>query len=586
MRSIVRLALAIGVLLLFPTVGSANVFEKLVMPGEVIEGHAKLEDKCENCHEPFSKESQARLCLACHKDVATDIDGGRGFHGKRPDIKGTECKHCHTDHKGRGEDIVRLDREIFDHAITDFPLLGSHAKVKCANCHEPKRKLRDAPGQCNDCHKSDDPHRGRLGEVCADCHDTEQWPKARFDHGKTKFALEGAHKKTDCKSCHAGERYKETPTKCASCHRLDDAHGGRYGDKCESCHSAKAWKDAVFDHTRKTSFPLAGKHEAVRCDACHTGDLYKQKLAKTCISCHRADDEHKGRNGEKCESCHTAQDWRKVGFDHDKDTKFALKGKHTRLKCQDCHQGDVYTEKLDKACVACHRTDDVHKGSLGPACATCHTPDDWKKTAFDHNKDTKFPLRERHANLTCQACHKGPDPKTEKLGTGCKDCHKKDDVHKGQEGETCENCHNVRGWGEGVFFDHDLTRFPLVGLHATTPCEECHLTPAYKDTDTACASCHRPDDVHKGGLGAKCALCHNPNGWAFWQFDHDTQTDYRLDGGHQGLVCRACHKDPVKNEISLPTACVGCHRRDDVHRGRFGNRCERCHVTDSFTRIK
>jgi len=263
MRSLARMALAIGVWLFMSAAGSANVLEKLVMPGDLIEGHAKLESKCENCHEPFSKGSQARLCLACHKDVAADINAEEGLHGKRRDVKGIECKHCHTDHKGRGEDIVRLDREIFDHKPTDFPLLGSHARVKCDSCHAPKRKLRDAPTRCIDCHKTDDAHQGRLGAECADCHDTERWGKARFDHGKTKFVLDGAHKQADCKSCHAGERYKATPTKCASCHRLDDAHGGRYGDKCDSCHSAKSWKEAVFDHTQETEFPLAGKQKVI-----------------------------------------------------------------------------------------------------------------------------------------------------------------------------------------------------------------------------------------------------------------------------------------------------------------------------------
>jgi hypothetical protein len=119
-------------------------------------------------------------------------------------------------------------------------------------------------------------------------------------------------------------------------------------------------------------------------------------------------------------------------------------------------------------------------------------------------------------------------------------------------------------------------------LHATTPCEECHLTPRYRDTTSECVSCHNSEDVHESRLGPNCGLCHNPNGWAFWQFDHNSQTDYRLDGAHIGLDCRACHKEVVEQLISLPTACFNCHRKDDVHRRSFGKRCERCHGTDSF----
>ena len=51
-----------------------------------------------------------------------------------------------------------------------------------------------------------------------------------------------------------------------------------------------------------------------------------------------------------------------------------------------------------------------------------------------------------------------------------------DDVHKGQVGKKCERCHNQSGWTKEVFFDHDLARFPLIGIHAITPCEECHLS--------------------------------------------------------------------------------------------------------------
>jgi cytochrome c556 len=32
--------------------------------------------------------------------------------------------------------------------------------------------------------------------------------------------------------------------------------------------------------------------------------------------------------------------------------------------------------------------------------------------------------------------------------------------------------------------------------------------------------------------------------------------------------------------------CNSCHRRDDPHFGRFGNNCEACHTTSSFTQIE
>ena len=58
-----------------------NLLEKLVIPGPVIQGHAKVEQECGKCHEPFSRQSQTRLCLDCHKETAADRKARKGFHG-------------------------------------------------------------------------------------------------------------------------------------------------------------------------------------------------------------------------------------------------------------------------------------------------------------------------------------------------------------------------------------------------------------------------------------------------------------------------------------------------------------------------
>ena len=83
------------------------------MPGDVIKGHAKLESECSNCHVLMNKSGQDRLCLDCHKDVAADVAGKRGYHGR---IELGACRSCHTDHKGRDARIVKLDERTFDHA--------------------------------------------------------------------------------------------------------------------------------------------------------------------------------------------------------------------------------------------------------------------------------------------------------------------------------------------------------------------------------------------------------------------------------------------------------------------------------------
>jgi hypothetical protein len=147
---------------------------------------------------------------------------------------------------------------------------------------------------------------------------------------------------------------------------LQDAHVNRYGDKCETCHDQIKWTAAKFDHD-KTRYPLRGAHAKVRCDGCHTGDLYRDKLASTCVSCHRADDPHKGQLGSRCERCHGDVDWRMTtAFDHDM-TRFPLIGLHASVPCGGCHRSPTF-KNVPVVCEKCHK-DSKHEGRLGAACS-------------------------------------------------------------------------------------------------------------------------------------------------------------------------------------------------------------------------
>jgi hypothetical protein len=445
-------ALAIfAVLVLVPGIAarSESLFEKLVMPGEVIEGHAKFEKTCESCHEPFSKQSQRRLCLDCHKDVAQDLAQKKGLHGKRPDVGFTECKHCHTDHKGRKADIIQFDPQTFNHALTDFELKGGHKTAACTGCHAPSTKFRSAAGICIGCHKKDEPHKGQLGENCAGCHGEDGWRKARaFDHAKTKFPLEGAHKDVQCAVCHTGERYKDLPHACIDCHKTQDPHGGRYGAKCETCHASKKWTTISFDHAKATKFPLRGGHRHVKCDTCHKGDLYREKLATACVACHRSNDPHKGELGQRCESCHNETAWRqKVAFDHDL-SRFPLIGLHAAVPCEECHRTSAF-KGTPRTCESCHK-DQHHEGRIGANCARCHNPNGFTLWRFDHNKETKFALTGAHTGLQCHACHTTKNAAKVSAPTTCFGCHSADDAHKGAFGRNCETCHVTQSFRQRV----------------------------------------------------------------------------------------------------------------------------------------
>lgn len=492
----------------------------LIMPGPLAAAHAEHEKNCGACHASFDKTFQSNLCLDCHEPIAADISGGTGFHGRSPTVRDKQCKTCHTDHIGRDADIVSLDKAVFNHDWTDFPLDGAHASsaVGCAGCHEEGKKLREAQRECYSCHRERDVHDGQLGTACADCHQSTRWQDTRFNHDETEFPLTGRHKEVSCASCHVRHRYKETPRECVACHLINDIHDSPVDSRCQDCHRPDGWEEVTFDHA-KTQFPLEDKHAQVTCQGCHTGLLFRQETGTKCADCHMANDVHKGRNGIHCDECHNVKSWVDTRFDHDRDTKFPLRGRHSQAQCEACHKSDSREQLPGRECIDCHAAEDIHRGQL----------------------------------------------------------------------RDCGSCHNEDGWDTHVRFDHDLTSFPLIGMHAAIGCEECHVSGAFKSVASDCRECHAKDDTHEGTLGPRCGDCHNPNDWRLWEFDHNSRTDFPLSGKHAELVCADCHREPVTGEMQMTTACAGCHEKDNVHARKFrdaGHRCELCHNDTNFEQIK
>jgi Cytochrome c7 and related cytochrome c len=228
-------------------------------------------------------------------------------------------------------------------------------------------------------------------------------------------------------------------------------------------------------------------------------------------------------------------------------------------------------------------------GSLGESCSSCHNTVAWAAATFDHSGATGFALNGAHADLECSSCHSAgtvagsvASAAMVPLPVDCAGCHSDDDPHLGQLGSECATCHFESGWTGRVLFDHDLTLFPLVGVHAETGCAMCHSSTAFHDAGEQCVDCHASDDVHAGTFGIVCATCHNPTAWQAWMFDHDAATGFPLDGAHGSLSCATCHESTLQNLAGAATNCAQCHRNDDPHDGRFGGSCGDCHTTESF----
>ena len=493
---------------------------------------------------------------------------------------------------------LAADLTLKQQILMPGPLIKGHAKFEsdCESCHSPfsKQSMTDRCLQCHDTIAADRTKaQGFHGlspaaktGACETCHSDHEGRDAditgllpdSFNHGHTAFPLQGAHSHLQCDSCHRkGQPWRDTNSTCIGCHREDDRHKGALGEQCEQCHQTTHWTQRLpFDHGT-TDFALLGRHRNLACISCHIGEQFHFD-DQSCVSCHRANDVHNGGNGEDCASCHNADSWKQVSFDHNK-TDFPLHGRHSDIPCAACHKGDQPRDSAPTQCNSCHRNDDVHLGRNGSDCQQCHSETRWSEVRFNHDRDTDFSLSGKHAGLACNQCHTGAvsDP----LPRDCAGCHRADDVHHNPDMALCGTCHNTRSWQAGSRFDHDLSQFPLLGMHRIVPCQNCHIGNQFGGTDHKCSACHRQDDKHKGGLGDNCGQCHTPNAWTLWQFDHTQQTAFKLTGKHQGLACAACHA-PGSDPAKTPQLCGGCHRQQDIHNGEFGPRCERCHNTSDF----
>jgi hypothetical protein len=505
----------------------------LIIPNKLVKAHQikEIGDKCTICHD-LTGELPDKKCLDCHKAIGRRMENKIGYHStfKEP------CRECHKDHPATPRSIVSLDEKKFDHNRAAFKLKGKHLDLKCDKCHR----------------------------------------RRPFDRDVAFY--------TEIKS-----------SLCLDCHK--DPHESKLDNKCESCHTVNDWhgKELTFDHNRDSEFQLNGKHAKVECVKCHKprqgqilGSAVFRDLDRKCVSCHK--DHHESQFGNTCAQCHTANDWRGKGltFDHNRDSKFQLNGKHAKVECVKCHKPRSPSAALSTApfrgiktdCVACH-TDDPHRGKLGNTCTACHTANDWhgKELTFDHNRDSKYQLNGKHAKVECIKCHKPPPGRTA-LGfavfkgikfSNCFPCHA--DPHKGEYdmiyGPWCVPCHSIAGFTKKEpKFDHNSsTQFALLGRHVEVKCVTCHNrklvktvnTELLKQYQTRCDSCH--EDPHATQLGADCKKCHDSVGWRGTNllFKHNVHAKYQIDDTHKKVACKLCHKNGHYKPIE-PT-CKTCHTK-------------------------
>jgi len=437
------------------------------------ETYLGLSTRCSSCHFDEHRGQLGDACQTCHREQgwkpAPGFDHDTTAYPLTGKHRRVECTGCHP------------SQEAKPGSSDQFSAPRSRSFVEFQGI---------AHQSCHDCHR--DPHQGQFGATCTSCHNTASWAQVKKTergtemHDRTRFPLEGLHHDVPCKSCHGpfpGQRAKFRGLNfrtCGACHA--DAHEGqltksnrRNAGQCDACHTVDGFLPARFevqDH-QKTAYPLEGAHQAVGCAACHSqeptlsrriaksvlADLKRKKRPQLfsltlfdlhqkgsrCQSCHG--DPHGNQfasRAQGCTACHQLTSFEDLKFQHARDTRFPLTGKHASTPCAGCHtpnaQHIMQYRPLEIGCQSCHA--DVHAKQFwregeGTNCTRCHGNESFQKTTFVHALPfTSFQLTGKHAAAACDACHPRVSVSTAVavrryrfIPTTCDGCHV--DVHQG-----------------------------------------------------------------------------------------------------------------------------------------------------------
>jgi len=183
--------------------------------------------------------------------------------------------------------------------------------------------------------------------------------------------------------------------------------------------------------------------------------------------------------------------------------------------------------------------------------------------------------------------------------------------HSQEFGQNCLACHD--GDDRMTKLDHQLTKFPLTGLHLEVRCVECHKVNAaepgirltntesgkplsekdpFKSTPTECSLCHAEPQMHKGIFAGSCDQCHSTAGWSpalleGKEFEHTASSGFSLvehsvDYSDRQMVCMDCHGSDLATVDQK--VCISCHTTPEggiafmtEHLAQFGGNCLQCH---------
>jgi hypothetical protein len=160
---------------------------------------------------------------------------------------------------------------------------------------------------------------------------------------------------------------------------------------------------------------------------------------------------------------------------------------------------------------------------------------------------------------------------------------------------SCTDCHNTEGWKidlKTLSFNHNSTKFPLIGQHQSVNCKLCHTSLVFSKAGKECISCHT--DMHNQTVGPDCARCHTPNSWIINNITEIHQRSrFPLVGPHVTADCYDCHINASASLLNfgpLGVECIDCHQANYASttapnhaQAGYSTNCTDCHSMNSFT---
>ncbi|HZS18728.1 MAG TPA: hypothetical protein VFA51_12440 [Candidatus Udaeobacter sp.] len=228
-------------------------WQHTVIPGDLSQAHAFLENNCAACHTPV-KGVAAQNCIVCHANNEAILQRQpTAFHANI-----TTCTACHLEHQGPVARTAKMDHVAL--ARIGFKELERQPQQGGVDVPAIKRWLEEThsmPQQsahvhlrpeeavlnCAACHQTKDRHLGFFGTDCAACHNTTAWTISEFRHPSAASQ--------SCAQCHQAppshymEHFNMVSKTVAKQEdwRVAECCGPVQVNQCYRCHQTTSWND-------------------------------------------------------------------------------------------------------------------------------------------------------------------------------------------------------------------------------------------------------------------------------------------------------------------------------------------------------